>query len=410
MSTFSFFSSHKRKIARLVEQSRNLPDDGAKQEFSAQVGLLFDELIERRLSKTECTDEQLRHSIHFELCGLISTLPASDTYFVEQYKIVLDELVEACRWKHVLTEIPIPFAQIAESSVSRQTDVRQWITRIRERRPPDHLNRLALMLTEEDQQAVAYRTLRAFLACLSKQSQPIPTTALFWLRNDRVQLRIHLVREYLFEQIAFYVYLVHTTNEATFIEESLTDVRNWVMARVAERQKSVGPELTEGINEIISQVKVDFIAKCQRKQRDQEAFYLDAKLSTMLIGFVKKCSAINKLLAKQNQDDTDTDEEPVDEDTSYNNELPEDDDLPGETDPPDSPDPWEEQRNRLYRCLALLEEKCQVIIRRHFNNGLSQPVPFQTLAFELGESAKTLESRFYACMEKLKNRVHGALY
>lgn len=403
MSTFPFFSNRRKDITQLVEQSKNLFDASSQQKFAIKVGSVFDPLVEQRLSKTERMNEPLRLVIHFELCGLICSLPPADTYFVEHYKIVLDELIKACRWKQLISDIP--FAELAERSASRQTDISRWITRFRERQKPGQLKRLALMLTEKDQQAVAYRTLRTFLAFLNHQPA-IESKALFWLRDGRVQLRFSLLREYLFEQIAFRVYMFHTASEASFIEESLSDVKNWVRARVAERTKGIGPELEDGINDIVSTVKLEFITKCQRKKSDPEAFYLDSSLATFLIGFVKRKRAIDKLLGEQQQEVKD-DEQAVQE-ANPENDFIDTDELPDDTYFFDAPDPWEDQRNILRRCLQLLEEKCRDLIMRHFNDSFSSTIPFKTLALELNESAKSLESRYHNCMEKLTKMVLGA--
>jgi DNA-directed RNA polymerase specialized sigma24 family protein len=59
-------------------------------------------------------------------------------------------------------------------------------------------------------------------------------------------------------------------------------------------------------------------------------------------------------------------------------------------------------------CLKLLCDTCRELITRHYNDGFSQPVPFKTLAIEFGESAKTLESRYIKCMERLKKMAQDA--
>ncbi|QHW00482.1 sigma-70 family RNA polymerase sigma factor [Spirosoma endbachense] len=410
MSTFSFFPNRKRDIARLIEQSRLLFDAESKQNFAEQVSEVFDPLIDRRLSKAERANEPLQQTILFELCGLIGTLTLTDTYFIEHYKTVLDDLIDACRWKIRIKDIP--FVEMAQNSGQRQTDIRRWITQIRERQKPSHAQKLALLLTPTDQQEVAYRTLRSYLAYLEKQNQPIHTTPLFWLRNGRVQLRINLFRESLLEQIALRVYLFHKSSEAGFIEESLSKVKHWVTAQVADRAEGMGPELIEGINDIVSKVKLEFINKCQRYRADPETFYLDARLTSYLTGFVKRSAAISKLLAAQKQDGNEDElatKNASTEYTPYDTDPYEADDL-GDDDvfAFDTSDPLEEQRDIVRSCLKLLCDTCRDIIMRHYNDGFSQPVPFKTLAIEFGGSVKTLESRYIKCMEQLKKLAHDA--
>jgi DNA-directed RNA polymerase specialized sigma24 family protein len=410
MSTFSFFPNRKRDIARLIEQSRLLFDAESKQNFAEQVSEVFDPLIDRRLSKAERVNEPLQQTILFELCGLIGTLTLTDTYFIDQYKSVLDDLIDACRWKIRIKDIP--FVEMAQNSGQRQMDIRRWITQLRERQKPSHAQKLALLLTPTDQQEVAYRTLRSYLAYLEKQNQPIHTTPLFWLRNGRVQLRINLFRESLLEQIALRVYLFHKSSEAGFIEESLSKVKHWVTAQVAERAEGMGSELTEGINDIVSKVKLEFINKCQRYRADPETFYLDARLTSYLTGFVKRSAAISKLLAAQKQDGNEDElasEGTSTEYTPYDNDPYEADDLGDDgAFAFEASDPLEDQRNIMRSCLKLLCDTCRELITRHYNDGFSQPVPFKTLAIEFGESAKTLESRYIKCMERLKKMAQDA--
>lgn len=401
MATFPFFSNRSRDITRLVEQGRALPDEAAKEAFAFQVGLVFDPLIERRLSRTEQDDDLFQQSLLFELHSLIVTLLPTDTYFIASYKAVLNELIDACRWKHRLKTIP--FEEGARNSQQRQTDVLQRIIHLANGPEPTLIGRLARMLTEEDQQAVAYRTLRAFLSCLYREKPLIHTTALFWLRDGRVQLRSKLVREYLFEQIAWRVYLFHTTDEARFIEEALIHVHHWVKHEVIKRTGAISIELEEGIKDIVGQMKVDFLRKCQRWQAAPETFYLDAKLATYLFAFVKRSHAIDKLLGLENEEIKPEEIPGDDESTTQDNESYTNWTSSGDSDYAD------ERKSLLRRCLNALEEKCRFIITRHFDNDFSEPVPFQTLAFELGESPKTVESRFYDCMNKLKKLAHGTL-
>ncbi|WP_020601362.1 sigma-70 family RNA polymerase sigma factor [Spirosoma spitsbergense] len=402
MDTFPFFSNRRRAIARLVEQGKALINDAAKEEFTFQINEVFNPQINSRLSRAEQNDEILQQSILFELHGLTITLLPSDTHLITNYKSVLDELIDACRWKHTLRKIP--FGEAAQSSQQRQTDVLQGIIHLANGPEPTRIRRLTRMLTKSDQQAIAYRTLRAFLSCLYQEKQPIQTTALFWLRNGRVQLRIKPIRAYLFEQIALRVYISHTPTEAFFIEEALISVHHWVRSEVIKRVQTINAELEEGMKDIVSQVKLDFLRKCQRWKAEPEMFYLDAKLATYLFAFVRKSHAIDKLLGIENEE-IKPKEKPEDNNDSF------DDQNGSYTNWHSSGDRdyLDEQKSILHRCLKKLGEKCRAIILRHYDSDFSEPVPFQTLAFEWRESPKTVESRFYDCMEKLKKMAHGTL-
>ena len=406
MATFSFFSNRSREVARLVEQGKGLIDEAAKEAFAFQVAQVFAPLIERQLSRAEQDDDLLIQSISSELQGLIVTLLPTDTYFVAHYQNVLKELIDACRWKRLLKTIP--FEESARSSQQRQTDVLQRITHLANGPEPTPLRRLTRMLTETDQQAVAYRTLRAFLSCLYQEKQSIHTTELFWLHEGRVQLRNKLIREYLFEQIALRVYLLHSTDGAFFIEEAFIKVAHWVRSEVIRRAGSINPILEEAVKDIVSQIKVDFFRKCQRWQAEPETFYLDAKLTTYLYGFVKKNHAIDKLPGLR-KEGVKVEEMPEEDPEQDNESFDDNNETYGTWNPSEDKENVSEQKSILRRCLDALSDKCRFIITRHFDNDFSDTVPFQTLAFELGESPKTVESRFYDCMDKLKKLALGAL-
>ncbi|CCH52537.1 hypothetical protein BN8_01546 [Fibrisoma limi BUZ 3] len=398
MALFDFWSSRRKPdIQALVRQGRTLTDAASALAFARQVKAIFDPLLDSRLPPSNPANGPLRAIVIFELCGLIQTLPENDRYFISHYEKVLDELITVCRWKQQLSKLSPEAAAAADKSL--QLAIQKRLTYWQNSQKGTHHHRIIRLLQPDDLPIVARRTLRAFVAWFKRQKSEEPV---FWLREERVELCFPVIKDYFFEQSAFWVFLFRGPNEAAFIDEALGNVRGWIRRRVIDEERPPEPELLNGINEIVSQVQFDFMQKVNGFRANPDSFYLDAGLTTYLIGFVKQSRAIWKLLTgfyKQPISDT---EPPADEDDAVGSADP--GDLPAMDDTADEDD---YRYAKLRKCMAALSQEERDIIYAHHDDDYSDTVPFQTLASRLKKSVKSLEGIYKRSLDKLKICARG---
>ena len=331
-----------------------------------------------------------------ELCGLITTLLPTDPYFTDHYQTVLDELINACQWKQLLAKSAFDELLSNPQSLVWQADFRRDLEKQQKSQEATQFRRLTRCLTNDDLQPVAYRTLRMFVRFLQK-SDPSnwQQTNLFWLRDNRVQLRLPLTIFYLQAQTAFYAFLFRAPEEADFLKEALLKTKSWLIREVSEPMRPPGPELIKDIEDLVGKVSEKFLTKCHQIRNGSITFYLDVRLSTYLISFVKKPSVLKKLKAGRQQE-------------IRLDELPEQGENACYMDETD--DGWDTYRLLVRRCLPSIEEHCQLIINKRFGFDTEDQatVILKELAtlFSMLESA--LESKYYRCLKNLKSCIIAA--
>ncbi|RIV21470.1 sigma-70 family RNA polymerase sigma factor [Fibrisoma montanum] len=398
MALFDFLSSRRKPdIQALVRQGRHLTDAASIREFSNQVRATFAPLLDSRLPPNNPANSPLRTTVFFELCGLIQTLLEDDRYFISHYETVLDELITVCRWKQQLSNVSPEAAAAADKSL--QLAIQKRLTYWQNSQKGTHHHRIIRLLHPDDLPIVARRTLRAFVARYKRQQSEEP---LFWLREERVELCFPLIKDYFFEQSAFWVFLFRGPNEAAFIDDALGNVRGWIRRRVIDDERPPEPELLNGINDIVSKVQFDFMQKVEGFRANPDSFYLDAGLATYLIGFVKQSRAIWKLLTGLYKQPISDNEPPADEDEAVGDadtgNLPATDDAADEDD---------YLYAKLRQCMASLSQEERDIIYAHHDHDYSDTVPFETLASRLKKSVKSLEGIYKRSLDKLKKCARG---
>ncbi|GAB3566989.1 hypothetical protein GCM10027578_16930 [Spirosoma luteolum] len=370
--------------------------------FGAQFQALFDPLIRERLTQAEQADAWLVGMVRVELFSLLTGLPDPGMFAADQHRLVVAQLVDACRWRGLIRRQDPKAARfsidaLVQQSRHWQVAIEQVLTQLRQGPPANQLKRLASLLTDSDVDAVVYRTMRALLTGWCKESSTLETAPVFWLRNNGIELRPQLFKEYLTDQIALRVYLFHSREEAYFIETATLIVSGWVRQKIRRQVGALTDRLSAGIEDMISKVKFDFIRKCDRYASQPEEFMLDARLTTFLYAFVKVSHAIDKLLESVSSSSPQTaaefDEWMVQTDPVTG--LPETADDAGD-------DYLDEQKRWLDRLLARLPGDCEKLIRSRYNNEYSDLVPFFTLSIAYKQNQKTLEGKVNACLEELK--------
>lgn len=389
-----FFAGKSKQIEALIKAGKEVQDGPSRDAFVAQVYTVFKGTIHNKASLIIPSGPlllALEEEILNELCHVIGTLSLRNTYFVRNFKQVIEQLARACYWK-----ISVRNIRLRETNPEKTDELGQiWKPTIRRWMAAYAPNRLALrnkrlldLLNDREKDEIASRLVRAVIAFYQKNDQP-----LFVLNHENLELGDTFRRMYLSDQIALYIYLFKDKEEALFILEAAAKNKQWVRQILTAYSDLDGSELEKTASDIVSQVQIEFIQKYDRQIDPANPFYLDVQLTTFLQSFIKKKHDVEKALARMS------------ERRGIDDQIDRLDDESGQDVPDRTPDEnREEQLDVLNVCLSPkseLKPECRQLFVARYNNLYSEERSINDMTDQFGKTTRELHHLYDTCRELL---------